>query len=192
MFGGSLTKMDLQRYLFLLNREIDIPVYEFIPYKFGCYYFQANQDSSTLAKYKIVKESDILWNLEDKTNYLDQLKTHDKILITKFYTRFYELKGEALIKYVYENYPYYAIHSTNAEKLLSTIKYKTVLDMKPKSTAQTLFTIGYEGKTDEFFTNQLIEADIKVLCDIRKNPLSMKYGFSKNQLKFIVENVGIK
>jgi hypothetical protein len=35
MFGGSLTKMDLQRYLFLLNREKDIPVYEFIPYKFG-------------------------------------------------------------------------------------------------------------------------------------------------------------
>ena len=104
IFGGSLTKLDLQKYLFLLNQEKDIPFYEFIPYKFGCYSFQANQDLSTLNKYKIVKESDIFWNLEDKTNYLNQLKIHDRILITKFYQQFHELRGDALIKYVYENY----------------------------------------------------------------------------------------
>ena len=192
IFGGSLTKLDLQKYLFLLNQEKEAPFYEFIPYKFGCYSFQANQDLSTLNKYKIVKESDIFWNLDDKTNYLNQLKIHDRILITKFYAQFHELRGDALIKYVYEKYPYYAIHSTIAEKLLNAINYKTVLDRKPKSTDQTLFTIGYEGKTVEYFTNQLINADVKVLCDVRKNPLSMKYGFSKNQLKNIVENVGIK
>lgn len=192
MFGGSLTKMDLQKYLFLLNQEKDTPVYEFIPYKFGCYSFQANQDLSTLTKYKLVNESDIFWNLEDKTNYLNQLKISDKILLTKFYERFHELKGDTLIKYVYENYPYYAINSTIAENLLSITRYQTVLKKKPQSTDQTLFTIGYEGKSVEYFTNQLIEADVKVLCDIRRNPLSMKYGFSKNQLKNIVENVGIK
>jgi uncharacterized protein (DUF488 family) len=192
IFGGSLTKLDLQKYLFLLNQEKEAPFYEFIPYKFGCYSFQANQDLSTLNKYKIVKESDIFWNLEDKTNYLNQLKIQDRILITKFYAQFHELRGDALIKYVYEKYPYYAINSTIAEKLLSSIKYKTVLDRKPKSTDQTLFTIGYEGKTVEYFTNQLINADVKVLCDVRKKPLSMKYGFSKNQLKNVVENVGIK
>ncbi|MDR3666962.1 MAG: DUF488 domain-containing protein [Ignavibacteriaceae bacterium] len=183
--------MDLQKYLFLLNQGKDDPFYEFIPYKFGCYSFQANQDLSTLNKYTIVKESDNFWNLEDKTNYLNQLKIHDRILITKLYSQFRELRGDALIKYVYEKYPYYAIHSTIAERLLSTINFKTVQDRKPKSTDQTLFTIGYEGKTVEYFTNQLINADVKVLCDVRKNPLSMKYGFSKNQLKNIVENVGI-
>ncbi len=35
---------------------------------------------------------------------------------------------------------------------------------------------------------KLIKNDIRVLCDIRKNAFSMKYGFSKKQLKFIVEN----
>ena len=29
------------------------------------------------------------------------------------------------------------------------------------------------------------------MCDVRKNPLSMKYGFSKNQLKNACEGVGI-
>src|ERR1035437_3588213 len=128
VFGGSITKTDLQRYLFLLNQEMEIPVYEFIPTESGCYSFQANQDLLTLTKYEIVKESDILWNLADKTSYLNQLKTEDRILIEKFYTRFHEIKGDALIKYIFENYPYYAIHSATAERLLSDKKYKTVSD----------------------------------------------------------------
>jgi hypothetical protein len=187
-----MTKADLQSYLFLLNQEMDTPVYEFIPIESGCYSFQANQDLSTLTKYKIVKESDLLWCKEDKTDYLKQLKTVDKILVEKFYSGFYKLKGDALIKYVFENYPYYAVHSPVADKLLDVKKYKAVLGRKPKSTAQTLFTIGYEGKSVEYYTNQLIEADVKVLCDIRRNPLSMKYGFSKSQLKSVVESAGIE
>jgi hypothetical protein len=192
MFGGSLTKTDLQRYLFLLNQEMEIHIYEFIPTESGCYSFQANQDLSTLTKYKIVKESEILWNLADKTSYLNQLKADDRILIEKFYARFHEIKGDALIKYVFENYPYYAIHSPIAEKLLSAKKYKDISDRKPKGIKQILFTIGYEGKSVEFYTNQLIEADVKVLCDVRRIPLSMKYGFSKSQLKTVVESAGIK
>jgi uncharacterized protein (DUF488 family) len=54
-----------------------------------------------------------------------------------------------------------------------------------------LFTIGYEGKTIEEYVNHVIKNNIKVLCDIRKNPFSMKYGFSKNQLEKIVESVHI-
>ena len=38
----------------------------------------------------------------------------------------------------------------------------------------------------------LIREDVKLLCDVRKNPLSMKFGFSKNQLKGILEGVGIE
>jgi len=117
VFCGEIPTMDFQKYLFLLNQEMDEPVYEFIPNEFGCYSFQANQDLSTLTKYKIVKESGDFWNLADKTDYLKQLKTDDRILIDKFYTQFHRLKGEALTKYVFENYPYYAIHSSTAGNL---------------------------------------------------------------------------
>ncbi|WP_200885350.1 DUF488 family protein [Jejuia pallidilutea] len=56
----------------------------------------------------------------------------------------------------------------------------------------TLFTIGYEGISLEHYLNKLIRNNIKLLCDVRKNALSMKYGFSKSQLKNACEGVCIK
>ena len=91
--------------------------------------------------------------------------------------KYKKLKGNELIKFIYENYPYFAIHSKIAEKVLDKEKYKAVVNSKPRKNSYTLFSIGYEGKTIEHFTNELIRNDIRVLCDIRKNALSMKYGF---------------
>jgi len=192
VYGGKLTKIDFQKYLFLLNINKTEPYFEFIPYKYGCFSFQANQDMSTLTKYNLVYESEKYWQLKRKINYLAQLKTSDQILISKCYQKFKSLKGNQLIKYVYENYPYYASNSSIAQKVLNKKKYEAAVNSKPSKNEYKLFTIGYEGKTVEHFTNELINQDIRVLCDIRKNAFSMKYGFSKKQLKFIVENVGIK
>ncbi|MEM0940525.1 MAG: DUF488 domain-containing protein [Bacteroidota bacterium] len=62
-----------------------------------------------------------------------------------------------------------------------------------KKTAEDLafFTIGYEGITPENYLNKLIINNVKLLCDVRKNPISMKYGFSKNQLKNACESINI-
>ena len=192
IFGGSLTKIDLQKYLFLLNVNKTEPFFEFIPYKFGCFSYQSDQDMSTLTKYNLVEESEKSWTLKDRTNYIDQLKNNDRILLTSLHQKYKNLTGNELIRFIYEKYPYYAIHSTIAEKVLNKEKYETVVNSRPRKNGYTLFSIGYEGKTIEHFTNELIREDIRVLCDIRKNALSMKYGFSKKQLKFIVENAGIK
>lgn len=192
VYGGKLTKIDFQKYLFLLNVNKTEPYFEFIPYKYGCFSFQANQDMSTLTKYDLVYESEKCWQLKRKINYLAQLKRSDQILISECYQKFQSLKGNQLIKYVYENYPYYASNSSIARKLLDKKKYEAAVNSKPSMNKYKLFTIGYEGKTIENFTNELIKEDVRVLCDVRKNALSMKYGFSKKQLQFIVENVGIK
>jgi len=53
----------------------------------------------------------------------------------------------------------------------------------------TLFTIGYEGISLEEYFNRLIKNDVKVLVDVRNNPLSMKFGFSKTQLKRFCEKL---
>src|SRR5699024_7938710 len=39
---------------------------------------------------------------------------------------------------------------------------------------------------------RLIKNDVKVLVDVRKNPLSMKYGFSKTRLKRYCNSVNIE
>jgi len=55
-----------------------------------------------------------------------------------------------------------------------------------------LFTIGYEGITFEEYINTLIKNDIRVLCDVRNNPLSRKFGFSKSTLAAVLPKIGIQ
>lgn len=192
IFDGVLPKIDFQKYLFLLNVNKQNPFFEFIPYKYGCFSFQANQDMLTMVKYNLVNDSEKYWQMKSDTNYLNDLKEEDSKRIKELQSKFGNLKGRNLIKYVYENYPYYSINSTIKGTILDRGHLKTVENSKPNKSDYTLFSIGYEGKTVEHFANELIGEDIKVLCDVRKNALSMKYGFSKKQLKNVVENAGIK
>ncbi len=39
--------------------------------------------------------------------------------------------------------------------------------------------------------NLLIKNGVALLCDVRRNPISMKYGFSKKQLQDIAQKLGI-
>jgi uncharacterized protein (DUF488 family) len=55
-----------------------------------------------------------------------------------------------------------------------------------------MFTIGYEGKSIEAFINTLIKNNVRILCDVRKNPLSRKFGFSKGKLSHITNTIGIE
>lgn len=58
--------------------------------------------------------------------------------------------------------------------------------------APALFTIGYEGRSLENYLRVLLERNVTMLCDVRKNAFSMKFGFSKHQLKPACEAVGIR
>jgi uncharacterized protein (DUF488 family) len=88
-------------------------------------------------------------------------------------------------------YPYSAINSTAAERLLSKEELQKVKMKKPYSTDTVLYTIGYEGISLESYINKLIKHDIKVLIDVRNNPLSQKYGFSKSQLQSVCNGSNI-
>ena len=61
-----------------------------------------------------------------------------------------------------------------------------------KQTKQMLFIIGYEGISVEHYLNILIKNDIRVLCDVRNNPFSRKFGFSKSSLQKYLGNIGIE
>ena len=54
------------------------------------------------------------------------------------------------------------------------------------------FTIGYEGISLEKYLGKLIKNNIKLLIDVRKNPLSMKFGFSKSLLRKYCNSLGIE
>lgn len=191
-FEGKLEKLNLQKLLFLVTRQQDKKSYDFVPYKFGCFSFQANADLHTLKKYNTVTETEKTWVCVDDTPYFDALKKEDQSIILYTKRNYNHFSSNDLIKLTYQQYPYYATKSTIAKDVLNKEELKKVEAQKRIKKDTILFTIGYEGISLETYINKLIINDVKVLCDVRKNSFSMKYGFSKSQLKNACEGVGIK
>ena len=54
------------------------------------------------------------------------------------------------------------------------------------------FSLGYEGKTIDEYLNLLIKNNIQVIFDVRRNPISRKFGFSKSRLSTYAENIHVK
>ncbi len=191
IFGGELDKLSFQKLLMLFSKTQNNPDFDFVPYKFGCFSFQANADMSTMVKYGQVSENDSKWRKINKEDYLSLLKETDKKALVKLKNLYSGKSRVDLIRYTYIEYPYYAINSTIAKNVLNTDEYFSVESAKPVFDSSVLFTIGYEGISLEKYLNKLILNGVKLLCDVRKNSLSMKYGFSKSQLKNACEGLGI-
>ena len=195
-FNGELLSTPLQKYLFLLTRLQKEKAFDFIPYKYGCYSLQANQDLMVLEKMGyIIREQNknaISWKLISKDDFLGAIKKEDLSCLNNIFRTFGEYRTNDLIKYTYLNYPFWAINSTILNDLLTEEERSKVLQQKKLSNENALFTIGYEGLSLEMYINKLILNDVKVLCDVRKNSYSQKWGFSKATLQDACEKVGIK
>ena len=191
-FGGKLDKISLQKLLFLFARQQDKKSFHFVPYRFGCYSFQANADLKTLTKYDQTTETEKYWEKNDKKDYYPELNNMDKAALRYIKAQYGNLDCDELIKLTYINYPFFAINSTIADKFLTEYELKKVESYRPRKNETVLFTIGYEGISLEQYINKLIVNDVRVLCDVRKNPFSMKFGFSKNQLIKACQGVGIE
>lgn len=196
IFEGQLTAKSLQKYLFLFTRTQSVKCYDFVPYRYGCFSFQANQDISTMAKYGYLKVSECTHGrfieIKQTGNYLDMLDMFDQQALRNIKAQFGTLTQTELIRYTYQKYPYYAINSTIAKELLNINELDNINKQKRLFTDTFLFSIGYEGITLETYINKLIINDVRTLCDVRKNAYSQKYGFSKSQLQKACEGVGIK
>jgi len=195
-FNGELLSTPLQKYLFLLTRLQKEKAFDFIPYKYGCYSLQANQDLMVLEKMGyIIREQNknaISWKLISKDDFIGAIKKEDLSCLNNIFRTFSEYRTNDLIKHTYLNYPFWAINSTILNDLLNIEERSKVLQQKKQSNENTLFTIGYEGISLETYINKLILNDVKVLCDVRKNSYSQKWGFSKATLQDACEKVGIK
>lgn len=191
LFDGQLDKIRLQKLLFLVTLRQTKAEYDFIPYKFGCYSYSANADMTAMVTRGFLNEDEKHFEKKDKTDYLKQLKPADLKLLQEVKASYGKMSATALMKHTYINFPFYAIKSEAAESILNKEELEIVNKASPKGDKTVLFTIGYEGISLEEYLIRLLKNDIKVLVDVRNNPLSMKYGFSKNQLKKYCESLGI-
>jgi len=177
----GMSSTDLQKLVFLYTMNESSDFYEFIPYKFGSYSFQLAEDIDILRRDGyITTEGSRIQAIGDYT-YIELFPVATE-------------RGDGLIRKTYCEYPYFAINSEITNRLFSVSEAELFEQEKQDyiQTSQVLFTIGYEGKSIEAFINTLIQNDIRLLCDVRKNPLSRKFGFSKGKLKHISETIGIK
>jgi uncharacterized protein (DUF488 family) len=187
---GTLSAVNFQKLLFLFTRKQEVKAFDFVPYRYGCFSFQANQDIATLKTYGYVSYNDNGIKLEKKEDYFSQLNLFDRQYVSEIKEQFAGLSQTDLIKYTYIHYPYYATKSTIAKKILDADALQKVQQQTRNSSETMLFTIGYEEISLEKYINKLIINDIKILCDVRKNAFSQKYGFSKSQLRTACEGVG--
>lgn len=191
-FGGNLGKTKFQKLLLLFTQKQGKPDYHFVPYKYGCYSFQAAADLSTMQKYSQLVVTNKGIKKMDPVDYICLLKEEDRKALSQLKMLHGEDTYSELIIYTYTKYPFYAIHSTIANRYLNDIALCKVRQYKPSGTKTILYTIGYEGISLEEYLNKLILKDVKLLVDVRNNPISMKYGFTKGQLLNACNSVGIQ
>lgn len=192
VFGGQIDKISLQKLLFLFTQRQAKAEYDFIPYRYGCYSYSANADLTAMVKRGILSETTSHFACKEATNYFNALKDVDKNLMQGIKTQYGKMNADALMKHTYVNFPYWAINSVRAKEILTPQQLEKVNDSRPRSAKTVLYTIGYEGISLEEYLNRLLKNDVKVLVDVRNNPLSMKYGFSKSSLQRYCNNLGIE
>jgi len=192
VINRTITHTELQKHSFLFSQQ-QVMGYDFIPYQYGCYSFQLNKDVNDLEqsgfieivdnKIKLIEKNPILW-----------LKTADSNQLFKYPKETKKLNGDDLISFVYKTHPYYAINSKIISRVCSNEEKSKIKDEQSKITKNnntTIYTIGYEGISLESYINKLIKNNIKLLCDVRKNPFSRKFGFSYKTLNNLLPKVGI-
>ncbi len=191
IFDGELEKIRLQKLLMLLSKLQEKPSFDFVPYKYGCFSFQANADLKTLTKYEQVGEKEKSWTRNDSISYMPELKASDKKALLNIKKLYRNKTSYELIGITYKKHPFYAINSTILDKVLKGDSLAKVNNLKKEHIENKLFTIGYEGISLECYLNKLIRNGINALIDVRRNALSMKYGFSKKQLKTACNGINI-
>lgn len=120
------------------------------------------------------------------------LSTDDRSRIARTVKQYASWSTRDIVHESYRLLPQTALRSEMAADLLSGAELQAVQATKPKPSAPGLYTIGYEGLDIDAFLNKLLGAGITLLCDVRRNAQSMKYGYSRKQLEKYCKSAGIR
>lgn len=179
--------------VFLLRNETaiqnDSTFYDFVPYKYGPFSFALYRELGSLRQngYVTPEENQIAVSnkmLEIIEETTDRLPETTRQAVTSVVDQYGGLSQETLVKDVYSRYPWYAINSRLADAHF-------VHSYRPKKAKPAIYTSGYEGKSVDSFFNDLLKRGIDVVIDVRANPISRKYGFSKRHLSEITKKLGL-
>jgi hypothetical protein len=193
--GGDVGSLDFQKLLFLYCREVEpAPSYEFVPYRYGGFSFTSYEDKRRLIEQSLLPHEERCGRLTPEGRKLARIAPAARLRIDAFARVHRTLRGDALVAESYRRHPYYAIRSEMAERVLAgdALAKLAIEAARPAAGRPGVCTIGYEGRSLEGYLNRLIQAGVTLLCDVRRNAFSHKYGFSKGTLSKACEGVGIR
>ena len=191
--GGRVGDLDFQQLLFLYCQEPDAAgAYEFVPCKLGAFSFTAHADRCKLVERGLLADDAQSWQLTD-AGRKSAGPTQDLYLLA-FARRHDALRGQALVAEAYRRFPYHATRSEIAENVLAgdAAALERIRAARPSAKAGAIATIGYEGRSLESYLNELLGSGVTILCDVRRNAISRKFGFSKDTLARGCTEVGIR
>lgn len=171
--GGAPGRTHLMKWLFLLREEQPDALgssafYEFIPYKYGPFSFQAYRDMSALEESGLLAKGGVSIPKSARAEVKDELQKLPKRAmrgVDDVLRTYGDVSRKALLDDVYERYPWYATRSELRPR------------KRTKAAPLAVYTVGYEGRSIDGLLDHLLRAGIRRLIDVRKNAMSRKYGF---------------
>lgn len=158
-----LTEENIHKYLFLYCHKYACNnSYDFILCNDQPYCITIYEDKKFLINKNILQGSSYWLTHSDVPRFAKKLDMIEKLSLQKLKNDAERnLIADEVISSLYDSY--FKVVSVNNEQMI-------------------FYTIGYEGLSLEQYLNKLQKYQVKCLCDVRRNPYSQKYGFSKTEM----------
>ena len=194
--GGRVANTDFQKLLFLwreANGDV-VPGFDFVPYRFGAFSFTSYADRRKLIERGLLAEDDSAWRITGEGTLAIRKAKDVRQRAGAFAGKAPRVRGDALVALTYRAHPFFAARSEIAKTVLAddADAMKKIEAARPPRGPAGVVTIGYEGRSLEAYLVLLLREGVTLLCDVRRNPISRRYGFAKSTLGQGCDQVGIR
>lgn len=194
--GGQVPRTDMQKLLFLWMQSWKggDPPFDFVPHRFGAFSYTSYADWTNLVRKGLLRDDAQDWAItpagRDAIRKQDRLRGRARTFVERAPTA----RGDELVALTYHRAPFFAIRSEIVQRVLAgdTRALQRIEEARPAPGPPGITTIGYEGRSLESYLVTLLEAGVTLLCDVRRNPVSRRYGFARSTLSRACEGVGLR
>ena len=204
-YGGRLNRTNLMKLVFVAQRAIRSHWFDFVPMRRGGYSFVLERGCEKLTEQGLLAREGKCYCLTHLGFRFAEETPPDSALSSFLHSldRFGEMGGESynapFVAYVYGQSPNYAIRSEILNELsaydanlASRVRMTRALIAKQSAAYPSLMTLGYETLSLDAYLRSLIRFSVRILIDVRKNPVSRRFGFAKSRLSGACQEVGIQ
>ncbi len=190
---GELSRLRLVKIAFLLRHESCLQqertFYDFVPYRYGPFSFALYRDMELLAARGFVAWQEdraaAAGAASDRARRLTRsLSDNVRRAVRRFARKYGRTPEERLLRDVYARYPWFASRSERDDLRPASVAPAT-------APAPAIYTIGYQGRSVDGFFDRLLRCGIRQIMDVRRNPISRKYGFAKKSMSEIARRLDL-